>query len=126
MLEEQVGSWTEGKRKKRAVMIHILFNHWHLAPEDRSKLLGLREEEYRHDEPLPDRSETLTRSSYCLGIHGCLRLLYPSKTNRDLVYLWVSAPNKHFGGTTPLTVMKENGVNGMVEVFGYLWDYLHL
>jgi len=122
---EPVGFWTEEKRKKRAVMIRSLFNHWRLTPEDRAKLLGLKEEEYHQDEPLPDRPEILTRSSYLLGMHGCLRILYPSMTNRNLVYAWVSTPNTQFG-TTPLTVMKENGVNGLVEIFGYLWGYLQL
>ena len=119
------GSWTEEKRKKRAVMIRSLFNHWNLATEDRANLLGLSEEEYHQGEPLPDRPETLIRSSYLLGIHGCLRLMYPSKTNCNLVYGWVSALNRQFA-SAPLTVMKENGVNGIAEVFGYLWGYLHL
>jgi hypothetical protein len=122
---EPLDSWTVEKRKKRAVMIQNLFHHWNLTLKDRTKLLGLSKEEYHQDEPLPDRPETLIRSSYLLGMHGCLRLLYPSMTNRDMVYAWVTTPNRQFG-RTPLAVMNEKGLNGIAEVSGYLWGYLYL
>ena len=111
-------------RERLARMLMDLFDHWHLAPADQAILLGLSSQSrstlarYRRGEPLADNADLLARAGHLLGIHKALRISFPH--DRDLAYAWVGAPNRRFGGGTPLDVMKRHGYEGILAVRRYL------
>ena len=59
--------------------------------------------------------DTLTRLSLILGIYKSLQLLYPEPQFADT---WVRMPNTNllFGGTPPLTLMTDGGIDGLYKV----------
>jgi transcriptional regulator with XRE-family HTH domain len=105
-------------------MLMELFRHWALSPTDQAVLLGVSTQSrstlarYRRGEPLADSADLLARAGHLLGIHKALRILFPH--DRDLAYRWVSAPNRRFGGATPLDIMKRHGYEGILAVRRYL------
>ena len=110
-------------RERLAHMVVALLDHWKLAPNDQAVLLGLSTQSrstiarYRRGEPLADSADLLARAGHLLGIHKALRILFPQ--DRDLVYQWVSTPNRRFGAT-PLEIMKRHGYEGILAVRRYL------
>lgn len=111
-------------RERLARMLMELFNHWHIPPADQAVLLGLSNQSrstlarYRRGEPLADSADLLARAGHLLGIHKALRILFPH--DRDLAYGWVGSPNRRFGGSTPLDIMKRHGYEGILAVRRYL------
>ncbi len=111
-------------RERLARLLVELFAHWELSATDQAALLGLSAQSrstvarYRRGEPLADNADLLARAGHLLGIHKALRILFPH--DRDLAYRWVSAPNRRFGGATPLEVMKRYGYEGILAVRRYL------
>jgi hypothetical protein len=105
-------------------MVVSLLDHWNLAPNDQAVLLGLSTQSrstiarYRRGEPLADSADLLARAGHLLGIHKALRILFPH--DRDLVYRWVSTPNRRFGDAPPLEIMKRHGYEGILAVRRYL------
>lgn len=120
----QVDLRSKDSREKLARMLVELFAHWELSTSDQAALLGLSAQSrstvarYRRGEPLADNADLLARAGHLLGIHKALRILFPH--DRDLAYRWVSAPNRRFGGATPLEVMKRYGYEGILAVRRYL------
>ena len=111
-------------RERLARMVVSLLDHWKLAPNDQAALLGLSAQSrstiarYRRGEPLADSADLLSRAGHLLGIHKALRILFPH--DLELAYRWVSAPNRRFGGATPLELMKRHGYEGILAVRRYL------
>jgi hypothetical protein len=111
-------------RERLARMLMELFRHWAISPTDQAVLLGVSTQSrstlarYRRGEPLADSADLLARAGHLLGIHKALRILFPH--DRDLAYRWVSAPNRRFGGATPLDIMKRHGYEGILAVRRYL------
>lgn len=120
----QVDLHARESRERLARMLMRLFEHWHLAPADQALLLGLSAQSrsslarYRKGEPLADSADLLGRAGHLLGIHKALRLIFPH--DRDLAYAWVRAPNRRFGGASPLELMKRHGYEGILAVRRYL------
>jgi hypothetical protein len=119
--------YTPGDRARLAKMVTRLFDHWNLDPATAAALLGLSEKSrtainrYRKGGPLPDSRDLLDRVGNLFGIHKSLRLLYPH--NRDLVYRWPTARNERLSNLTPVELMVEQGLPGIVAIRGYL-DFL--
>lgn len=115
---------TRDSRERLARLLVELFGHWGLSAADQAAVLGLSAQSrstvarYRRGEPLADNADLLGRAGHLLGIHKALRILFPH--DRDLAYRWVSAPNRRFGGATPLEVMKRYGYEGILAVRRYL------
>jgi hypothetical protein len=115
---------TRDSRERLARMLVELLDHWKLAAADQAALLGLSSQSrstlarYRRGEPLADSADLLARAGHLLGIHKALRILFPH--DLDLAYRWVLAPNRRFGGATPLDVMKRHGYEGILAVRRYL------
>ena len=59
--------------------------------------------------------DTLTRLSLVLGIYKALQLLYPEAGLADA---WVRMPNTNavFGGKPPITLMTDDGIDGLYRV----------
>ncbi len=110
-------------RKRLAKLIMNLFDRWNLAEVDQAILLGFLPEnltkltEYRNGQPFEDSQELMVRSGLFLGIHHSLRLLFAH--DKEMVYRWVTLPNKHFK-MSPLDVMKKRNRDGIKEVRRYL------
>ena len=115
---------TRDSRERLARMLVELLDHWKLSSADQAALLGLSPQSrstlarYRRGEPLADSADLLARAGHLLGIHKALRILFPH--DLDLAYRWVLAPNRRFGGATPLDVMKRHGYEGILAVRRYL------
>ncbi len=107
-----------------SAMVIKLFDHWKLSVSDASDLLGLASvgrttiSRYRKGEPLATNRDLQERVGHLLAIHQSLRILFPR--NREMVYGWPTAPNKAFGGISPIQYMKEQGFIGVAEVRRYL------
>ena len=111
-------------RERLARLLVALFERWALSAADQAALLGLSAQSrstlarYRRGEPLADNADLLARAGHQLGIHKALRIVFPH--DRDLAYRWISAPNRRFGGATPLELMKRHGYEGILAVRRYL------
>lgn len=111
-------------RARLARMVLKLFSLWQLDTAVQAALLGLSPDSrttlgrYRKGEPLGDSEDLLKRVGHLLGIHKSLRILFPY--DPDLVYRWVSTPNRRFEGRTPLAIMREYGYEGILMVRRYL------
>lgn len=59
--------------------------------------------------------DMLTRLSLVLGIYTSLQVLYPEPAFADR---WLRLPNSHalFGGTPPLILMIDEGIDGLYQV----------
>lgn len=121
----QVDLEDPSSRKKLAIMLMKLFEHWELNQRAQTSLLGISEQsrstldKYRKGEsPLPKSRDMLDRVGYLLAIHKALRLLYPK--NPEIRYSWVNRPNRAFDNLTPLEVMQTKGVIGIARVARYL------
>ena len=111
-------------RERVARMVVALLDHWELNPADQATLLGLSAQSrstvsrYRKGEPLADSADLLARAGHLLGIHKALRIMFPH--DRELAYRWIGTPNRRFGDTPPLDVMKKHGYEGILAVRRYL------
>ncbi len=111
-------------RSEQARMVMTLFTHWQLSTEDQLALLGLSTANrgaltrYRKGEPLAPNRDLLERAGILLGIHKSLRLLFPH--NRELVYAWMTRPNRAFEGMSPAETIKQWGFTGLLMVRAYL------
>ena len=115
---------SRASRERLARLVAQLLEHWRLSAGDQATLLGLSANSrstvarYRRGEPLADSPDLLARAGHLLGIHKALRILFPH--DLDLVYRWVSAPNRRFGGEAPLAIMRRHGYEGILAVRRYL------
>lgn len=114
---------TEG-RVALSKMVTKLFDLWNLSSADKAALLGLSEgsrsaiARYGRGGPLADNRDLFDRVTYLLSIHRSLRILFPK--NRDIVYRWMTMPNRQFDSRTPVQVIREQGFLGLLIVKRYL------
>lgn len=114
-------------RKKLALMVTRLFEHWNLATADQLELLGLSRtsraqiSKYRNGGAVPSSRDMLDRIGWLLSIHKSLRLLYPR--NEHIRHTWVKRRNRILEDQRPLDIMKDQGLIGVARVARYL-DFL--
>lgn len=108
-------------------LVTNLFDKWELANEDQLDLLGLSTKSrsllpaYRKGTKSIIRSrDTLERVAWLLSVHKALRLLYPR--NPEIRYTWIKRRNQAFNNLTPLEIMRQGGIVGLMVVSRYL-DY---
>lgn len=115
---------SEEGRQALARMVTRLFDHWGLPLETQADLLGLSADtyatlnRYREGQPLADDRDLLERVGHLLGIHEALRIVFPH--NRELAYRWPTTCNSDLGNRTPVDVMAEPGIEGLLRVRLYL------
>jgi len=114
-------------REARSILARSLcrlFDLWHLDSADRLALLGLNEsnrtalQRYARGEPLASSRDLLDRAGHLLGIHKSLKLLYP--VNAEIVSGWMASANQKFGGQSPVDVVRQWGLPGLLMVRGTL------
>src|SRR5687768_15923316 len=92
---------------------------WDLSVVEQRSLLGWPAastfHKYKSGNPGTLSFDTLTRLSLVLGIYKALQLLYPEPALADA---WVRLPNSNeiFGGKPPLTLMIDDGIDGLYQV----------
>ena len=84
-----------------------------LPPEEHAALTRLS-----NGDPTALSPGSLERAGHLLGIHTNLRQLFPQ--NRDLAYAWMKTSNRAFEGGTPIDVIGEKGLAGVLIVRAYL------
>lgn len=105
-------------------MVNRLFERWHLDAEQQAALLGLSPQNaaalvgHGTDHEIEVTSALVERIGHLLAIHAQLRLLFPK--NRDLAYRWISTSNNAFDGRTPVAVVREHGISGLLMLRSYL------
>jgi len=120
--DHEVNPRTREGRTAIAKMLMRLFDHWKLSPKDQLALLGLRSRtslaRYRKGEPIADRRNLLDHVATIFSIHMSLRTLFSN--NKDILYGWISIPNRAFDGQKPVEVIREKGFSGLLLVKKYL------
>jgi len=92
---------------------------WQLSVAEQRALLGWPAASTYHKYKARDYGalsyDTLTRLSLILGIFKSLQVLYPDQGFADT---WVRLPNSNavFGGSTPLSLMMDAGIDGLYRV----------
>lgn len=111
-----------------AQMVTKLFEHWQLDEESQLALLGLSKNSratlagYRKGNPLGNRRDLLNRAAILLSIHKSLRILFPRNT--EILYSWMTVGNKAFDGKTPVQMISDKGLPGLLAVQNYLYQEL--
>lgn len=109
--------------RRRAVLAKALmraFDEWSLSNAERQVLLGLGGnsrttlKRYAEGHPLANTRDLLDRAGHLLGIYKGLMLLYPE--NPGLRNGWMRAANRRFHGRSPVAVVQEYGLPGLVMV----------
>ncbi|MDM8547629.1 MbcA/ParS/Xre antitoxin family protein [Candidatus Venteria ishoeyi] len=116
---------TEQERTELALSIINLLNYWKIEPVSQINLLGLPEKtkpralkRYQGGTPLPEDHDTLHRAVSFLRIHESLLITYPH--NKAMGKIWLTTPNRRFQDKTPLSVMLEQGMDGIQQVRSHL------
>ena len=92
---------------------------WQLSVVEQRALLGWPAASTYHKYKAQEHGalsfDTLTRLSLVLGIYKALQVLYPEQGFADR---WVRLPNSNptFGGSTPLAIMMDAGIDGLYRV----------
>ena len=112
-----------------AKMVTKLFQLWNLSIADQLDLLGLSAKsrsmltKFRNGTAaLPETRDMIDRVGCLMVIHKGLGTLYPY--NEDCRYSWVNHRNRAFDNRTPLEVMREQGLLGIVMVTRYIKFYM--
>ena len=116
--------WNAHDRRVIAKMIMRLFASWTLTSDEMGSVLGLSPsnnrtlDKLRQGSPIALSRHSIERAGHFLGIHKNLRLLFPR--NRDLAYAWMKTSNLAFNGRTPIEMIGEHGLTGLLMVRAYL------
>lgn len=73
---------------------------------------------FQMDTPFPDDPDVLERIEHLIGIADALRTTFPR--NPQMGPLWMHRRNKRFRSRTPVALMVEDGLEGMIAVRTYL------
>jgi hypothetical protein len=105
--------------------IMSILDKWGLSASDQVRLLNLPDKtptrmlrRYRDDTPLPDTREVNERVEHIIGIADALRTSYPHNPSMGLV--WMKQKNKRFQRRAPVSVMVEDGLEGIVTIRSHL------
>ncbi len=115
---------TDSKADRRVALtrqIMDLLDSWGADGQQKIILLGLpadmrsrKLERYRQNEPFPDTDIVNEHLTHIVGIADALRTTYPR--NIEMCSLWLKKPHKRFANHSPLSVMIERGLEGLVLV----------
>jgi len=116
---------THDQRIELARAIMNMFDDWKIGGDDCVTLLGLPPEtkgrsmrRYRESTPFPDQGETYERIEHLLGIADALRTSFPRSAEAGAI--WMQRRNGRFDNRSPLRVMLEEGMGGIVHIRTHL------
>ncbi len=112
---------TEVDREQLARHVMTVLDQWSLNTDEIVTLLALsgkaqrrQLDRFRAGKPLPDDPKLMTRVHHILGIADALRTSFPR--NSKIGARWMVTPHRRFRSRTPLSLMLEDGVNGLCRV----------
>ena len=112
---------TQEERLALTQRIINLLDHWGVEPEGQVAILALPAgtppgaiRQFRKNTALPDDPGVMERIEHLLGIADALRTAHPRNANMDAI--WMNRPNRLFDQRTPLDVMLEDGLSGVIAV----------
>ena len=107
----------------RAIM--SILDEWGLQGADQVTVLDLPQgtplrslRKYRDNTPFPDHPATLERIEHIIGIADALRTSYPH--NPPMGALWLRQVNRRFQDRSPLAIIVDDGLDGLVHVRSHL------
>ncbi len=125
MPDKMQAIYTEKERCALARGVMNILDQWGLNSEQTIAILNLPEKtpnrmlrRYRNNTPLPDTDEVNERIEHILGIADALRTTYPHNPSMGLI--WIKQRNKRFRSRTPVSVMVEDGLDGIVAIRSHL------
>ena len=110
--------------KYLAPMVHRLFTHWKLSDDEQLSLLGRLPGNIAAglSNGDPDAHgtdhEIVERIGHLLAVHQHLRNLFPQ--DPTWAYRWMTSANNAFNGQTPVAVVRDQGVSGLLMLRAYL------
>ena len=96
--------------------LNIRQQHTLLAFSKKVPVRGMRR--FQEDQAFPNETDLNTRLDHIVGIHHALRTTYPH--NPAMGPLWLKTRNKRFANQSPITLMLEEGITGVVRVRSHL------
>ena len=126
-----MATMSETERMELTRGILNMLDEWGIDAKDQLTLLGLGDvparevKRLRENRPLPDEPEVMQRVEHLISIADALRTTYPF--SRRMGKLWMHKPNRKFRQRTPIAMMVEDGIVGIISVRSYLdcsfsWD----
>lgn len=101
-------------REAVAEALMALFARWDLHEVNQAQLLGLSSVYELKRKMVEASSDTMERAGYLLAVDRALLKQFPAQPGkRDR---WIFTRNAKLGGLTPLAVMLEQGVPGIILV----------
>lgn len=97
-----------------------LLDHWQADDPTSCRILNIehsRLQTWREGTVGDCEDELTTRLMILLHIHARLRVMF---TDPKRSYAWVSRPNDLFRGQTPLELISQHGLQGLIRVMDYL------
>jgi len=102
-----------------------ILESWGIEMSDQITILALPSDvtarsmrRYQMDTPFPDHADTLERIEHLIGIADALRTTFPR--NPQMGPLWMHRRNKRFRSRTPVALMVEDGLEGVIALRTYL------
>ena len=114
-------SFTEDRQRNAMAGFFRIMELWRANNAESRRILGSPPErtfyEWKGGRGRRLSQDTIRRIGYVAGIYKALQILYSDATQADE---WVSKPNRHFGGQTPLERMAAGDVTDLAAVRQYL------
>ena len=131
-MSEAAQQFNEDTRVRMANEVMDLFEQWQVSLEDQHSLLGLPDSvkkrhmyRFAEDQPLPEDTGVMERAEHLIGIADALRTYFPN--SRHARARFIRAHSKKFSRRTPLQIMVDDGVSGLIRIRSHLdctyaWD----
>ena len=112
---------SEESRVRMARQTMAVLDQWQLNTDEIVTILALPKktrgtqlERFRRGEALPNETPLMVRAEHIVGIADALRTSFPR--NSRIGARWLVTPHRRFRKRTPLSLMLEDGVNGLCRV----------
>ena len=131
-MDAKINQHDEGARLRMANQVMEQFGLWHVPLDAQLALLALPDTirkrhlyKFGEDEPLPDDANVIERAEHILGIADALRTYFPNSEQARSRFM--RSNSKKFPKATPLQIMVEEGVGGLIRIrmhldCTYAWD----
>jgi len=117
----QLSALNQEEKGQLASMVIELLDQWAVDTEGQILVLSLPEKtplrairKYRKCTPFPESDQIMERVEHIIGIAEALRTTYPR--NSQMGSQWMNKPHKRFDGKTPVQLMVEGGLKGVIQV----------
>lgn len=121
-------------QEKRVAITQAVMNlldDWKVRATDQINLLALPDQfksrqlrQYHQGTPFPDSELLDIRIEHLAGIADALRTTYPR--NAQMATFWLNQKNVRFNNRCPISVMVEDGLDGVQAIRAHLdcaWDW---